>query len=424
MAFTDYVSALLTPASRSIAALITALEKRGIYVVADGENPTGLTPGNVLYLAFTGRIFRYDATDSLTAHDGTTCIVTADGKRFKADNYGGSQKRFWNTKSKTLTAPPGSPALGDHYVVATGGTGAWAGKDKYVAVYTARGWVFLAPNPYDIIVNDADSTTYYYTTGGAWSSGFPFTTVADNSVSPIKLKYLRFGLKIINQTTNATPGSPADGNAYVVGPTPTGAFGTIGARNIAIYEGSAWVGYAAYDGATVFDGNLGVQITYRSATSVWTSASSYSQLNIGSLTAADTTVTRSGLYTYSATTAPTSAASVAMTGASIAHAAKKASAKLEITVAMGDISRASTTALNYTLGLFVDGAASATDWVSLGNLPLANPGPGTLNQTFYVDAPADTASHTYSLRIAFDTAGAGSNTVTYGRVRMTVKELS
>lgn len=47
-------------------------------------------------------------------------------------------------KDRHLTAPPGSPAEGDRYIVAAGGSGAWSGYDGYMAIYYS-GWVFLAP---------------------------------------------------------------------------------------------------------------------------------------------------------------------------------------------------------------------------------------------------------------------------------------
>ena len=47
--------------------------------------------------------------------------------------------------SDTLTAPPGSPADGDIYIVATGGTGAWATHDGAIASYMAGAWYFFRP---------------------------------------------------------------------------------------------------------------------------------------------------------------------------------------------------------------------------------------------------------------------------------------
>jgi len=42
------------------------------------------------------------------------------------------------------TAPPSSPAEGDRHIVATGATGAWAGKDGMVAAYADGAWIYLA----------------------------------------------------------------------------------------------------------------------------------------------------------------------------------------------------------------------------------------------------------------------------------------
>lgn len=43
------------------------------------------------------------------------------------------------------TTPPGSPADGDRYIVATGGTGAWLGKDTNIAAYQSGAWNFYPP---------------------------------------------------------------------------------------------------------------------------------------------------------------------------------------------------------------------------------------------------------------------------------------
>lgn len=60
--------------------------------------------------------------------------------------------------STTLTAPPGSPVDGDRYIIGSGATGAWAGKDLNVAFYSNGVWQFAVPRPgwqaYDIANND------------------------------------------------------------------------------------------------------------------------------------------------------------------------------------------------------------------------------------------------------------------------------
>ena len=49
--------------------------------------------------------------------------------------------------SRVLTAPPGSPADGSRYIVAAGGTGAWAGWDGDVAYHVDGAWMRLQPRP-------------------------------------------------------------------------------------------------------------------------------------------------------------------------------------------------------------------------------------------------------------------------------------
>jgi hypothetical protein len=46
---------------------------------------------------------------------------------------------------RDLTAPPGSPADGDRYIVGSGATGEWAGWDLNVALFTDGAWLRLPP---------------------------------------------------------------------------------------------------------------------------------------------------------------------------------------------------------------------------------------------------------------------------------------
>src|SRR6266705_3553261 len=87
-----------------------------------------------------GRVFHYDHTDTTTAHDGTSCLVSADGLRYKLAV--GTDVFAYAVINNTTSVPPGSPTLGDAYLVAAGATGAWAGKSNYIASFTRRGWEF------------------------------------------------------------------------------------------------------------------------------------------------------------------------------------------------------------------------------------------------------------------------------------------
>lgn len=72
-------------------------------------------------------------------------------------------------KDKDLTAPPGSPASGDVYIVAASSTGAWASQDGKIAYYLNGAWSFIAPREgVTLWVNDED--THYAFDGSAWAS--------------------------------------------------------------------------------------------------------------------------------------------------------------------------------------------------------------------------------------------------------------
>jgi hypothetical protein len=48
-------------------------------------------------------------------------------------------------ESADVTTPPAVPDLGQCWIVADGGTGAWTDRDRWLAGWTANGWRFLAP---------------------------------------------------------------------------------------------------------------------------------------------------------------------------------------------------------------------------------------------------------------------------------------
>jgi len=48
-------------------------------------------------------------------------------------------------ESAGIAMPPASPQAGQCWIVASGGTGEWAGRDGAIAGWTVNGWRFLAP---------------------------------------------------------------------------------------------------------------------------------------------------------------------------------------------------------------------------------------------------------------------------------------
>jgi hypothetical protein len=72
-----------------------------------------------------------------------------------------------NVADKDLSTPPGSPALGDRYIVGSSPSGAWASKTNQVAVYDGVAWRFAVPREgWTLYVQDEDR--HYYYTGSAW----------------------------------------------------------------------------------------------------------------------------------------------------------------------------------------------------------------------------------------------------------------
>jgi hypothetical protein len=70
---------------------------------------------------------------------------------------------------RDLTTPPGSPAAGDRYLVASGATGAWVGWDGSVAYWVDGAWMRLVPRP-GWLAWVEDEATLAIWSGGAWES--------------------------------------------------------------------------------------------------------------------------------------------------------------------------------------------------------------------------------------------------------------
>lgn len=71
---------------------------------------------------------------------------------------------------RDLTAPPGTPAAGDTYIVGAAATGDWATHDGKVAVWSGSAWVFYTPRTgWVAFIEDEIKLAAYYS--GAWSAG-------------------------------------------------------------------------------------------------------------------------------------------------------------------------------------------------------------------------------------------------------------
>lgn len=254
--------------ARDAVALRNALVQRTIYGIADSENPADFvanTSGTVsLGLAYRGNVFWLDPNDTTSAHDAVTVIVTDDGYRYLVSDF----KMPRSVIASNQTAPPGSPSIGDAYLTSAAPTGAWAGHGEQVAVYTSRGWVFVAPQVGELIyVADGTARWMYLNEGGAMVERFGQqpASIPDGALIGGQRRFI-----VENMTTNTPPGSPALGQYWIVGNSPTGAWaGQTG--NIATNYGSGWVFIAASNGLEAYLKNTTASVTYDG--SAWVSSS-------------------------------------------------------------------------------------------------------------------------------------------------------
>ena len=67
--------------------------------------------------------------------------------------------------------PPVSPVVGDCFIVGAGATGAWAGKDGSLAMFSIGGWRFVAPREGLRAWVSSQGVDALYRSG-AWETGF------------------------------------------------------------------------------------------------------------------------------------------------------------------------------------------------------------------------------------------------------------
>lgn len=74
---------------------------------------------------------------------------------------------------RTLTAPPGSPPAGGAYIPAATATGAWAGKENQIAIWSGSAWVFYPAATGWLAVATAEGTNgkLIVKVSGGWSAG-------------------------------------------------------------------------------------------------------------------------------------------------------------------------------------------------------------------------------------------------------------
>ena len=225
-----------------------------------------LTGKATSHIIFRTSVYEYDASDTVSAHDGTTILVTSDGKRFKNTGTRVNGTANYSVDDRGLTSPPGSPAEGDSYLLPASPSGAWASYARHIAVYINGAWVYIAPRR-GMIVYVADETAFVHYDGSAWQDGLGSLQIADGSVKASRLEQA-YGWRVESETATPPGSIPGAGVLYIVGTSATGAWsGEDG--NIARSTGSAWEFVEAAEGMTVFNKALGFNVSYKSG--VWQS---------------------------------------------------------------------------------------------------------------------------------------------------------
>ena len=126
--------------------------------------------------------------------------------------------------NSTTTAPPGTPAEGDCYIIAATATGAWAGKETQIAHYLNGAWAYYVPAQ-GWVVNDINAGNQVEFNGAAWAAisgggggGGTFVSLTDTpaNFTGAALQYARVnaGETALEFTAAAGGGVQATGQAY------------------------------------------------------------------------------------------------------------------------------------------------------------------------------------------------------------------
>jgi hypothetical protein len=391
----------------------SAIEGQHVWTPDTSESLEDLVPNLIRVISYNGKLFTRDDADTTTAHDGVACIVTQGGVRFKATDFGaGSLIRIFNVKS-IISTPPASPANGDVHIVDVGATGVWAAKDGKVAHRTSAGWIYITPKLYDQAHVASVLQIYHFNASSLWVPGIPALTLGSEQVHFSNLRH-GLGQQIENQTTNTPPGSPSDGAAYIIGPSPTGAWSGHALKFVE-WRNSAWEIYTPKVGWKVYNKQTDRDVVYTSGG--WQSSQS-GYINIvdsgaptGSLRVFGNSFSFSGSLSYNSTYEV-----IAMN-----YTPKRVGAVVDVEfiskLVKGD--PAPGAPVNTVVGLFIDSQATTTNWVAGPEMQSVN-SKSSLAASFIWIAP-DTNAHV--LRIVSRASNANFSHTLEGN-RLIVRERS
>lgn len=408
-------------AAVSKSGLRNTITARMPYVLADDDNPSELvcvdpeTGSAIIDIMFHGFVFHYDPTDLVTDADGTTVLVSFEGRRYKLTEA--EDVIAYSVLDNDLTAPPEDDAIGDAHLVAAGATGDWAGMDGRVAVLTARGYVFIIFGIGRAIYVESLDAYYHRKSTGEWVVGLGNLTIGSQSV-PLSAT-INFGNRIIveNQTTNAPPGTAAVGTAYIIGSSPTGTWAG-NSLKVAICEvANTFTIYTPSAGWSIYDKSTSSAYTWNGTAWLSTAGTWIDRKSVSTASGSTTAPSGTTSYTYSSSTAPTTSVRRLIDTATLSFTAKKSGATIrlhylaDVTYTTGGASEGSG---DLVIAVFRDSGTNAVAWQRIPIIQEILTGGGKsmvthLDHWLSLDAP-DASSHTYTVALISRTSGTNQQT--------------
>jgi hypothetical protein len=148
--------------------------------------------------------------------------------------------------SRTIAAPPGSPAEGDCYIVPAGATGAWSGWELSVAAFSGGGWTRLDP-PEGTRAYVTDERGCVVFADNIWRNGIAFTAHGGR----VTLRAKEEELTLSGAFTETTDAAFIPDRAIVLG---------VASRTTQAITGATSYGVGVSGDATKFGGLLGISL--------------------------------------------------------------------------------------------------------------------------------------------------------------------